>query len=157
MIEVELPDGTVERFPDFWTDAEIAATLRAKYPARLDPGQVCVRENGATIEFDQRLDRYVVRDHAGNARAYRDKLADAIKLADSLARPTARTPRRRYHVEAVPVPRQMVQPQPVTTQAAAQIEFDVERHIEAQETKRYRAAIAERKNRRSRNYGTTHR
>lgn len=145
--------GKVHEFPDHFSDADVAAALRLIYPARLEPGQVRVGENGSTVEHDERLDRYVVRDHAGNARGYRDKLSDALRLADGLVRPAERTLRRRYHVEAVPTSRPMPRPH----QVATQVDHDVEKHIEAQEAKRHWAAVAERKTRRSRNHGTTHR
>jgi hypothetical protein len=70
-IDVQLPDGSVARFPVGTSDAEIEDVLRAQVPQ---------------IVYVETVDRYAVR-RAGVAFGYRRTLAEATELANSLPPP----------------------------------------------------------------------
>ena len=134
MIEVRCPDGSIARFPDGMSDAEIEVVLRREFPeprpTSLEPGEVAKRGNGATVGFSASMARYIVLDAAGTPAGFRLSLDEAIDLADAL--PPPRPPR--------PVkPESKIVIAPVMSDA--QISHDVDLHIrqtkgEARRTRR---------------------
>ena len=135
MIEVRCPDGSIARFPDGMSDAEIEAILRREFPEprplSLELGEVAKRDNGATVAFSASMARYVIQDAAGKPVGFRIGLDAAIDFADAL--PTPRAPRP-------------VKPVPMTARAPAvsdaQIAHDVESHIRQSESRHRREPSA---------------
>lgn len=156
MKQIEVSTGRVISFPDELSDDRIVALLRERYPARLEPGQVRLGENGSQVHFDAALAHFVVHDYAGVCRGYRAAIVDALRLADGLqgkpAEKQIKGGRGRYHVETPP------RPQPVLSIDCGPISTayrEVDSHINMQQGRARRAAIYERQNGRPKNYGTT--
>jgi hypothetical protein len=146
--EIELPDGSIAKFPDTMSDAEVKAVLRKRFPpprpAALAPGERELRPNGAKIVFDEEFEHFAVYDSDGRFHGFRRTLGAAIDLADSIKPPPA--PRR-----------QPEEPQPEEPSsplaAERQIVADVERSICRQESRERSERLAERRQRRYRNRG----
>jgi hypothetical protein len=155
MPKVELPDGTIEHFPDDMRLEDIEAVLQARFPPdepesvcqlpeQLEPGETYRRENGATITHLDEIGRYVVRDARGTAQGFRSTFSAAIALAGSI-KPSP-PPRRK---PAKPPPRKTEQ---LMTHAAWNDEID--RHIRKQGSERRREWFAAQREKRFRNRGT---
>jgi hypothetical protein len=128
MIEVRCPDGSIARFPDGMSDAEIETVLRKEFPAprpaSLEPGERARRANGAEVSFSPVMQRYLVHDAAGTPRGFRISLDAAIDLADAL--PPLIPPRPVKAPTTAPTVRDVAAPE-------LQIAADIERHIRQSE------------------------
>jgi hypothetical protein len=103
MPDIVLPDGSIARFPEDATDAEIEAALREAFPptqkaeatGTLQPGtRELVGEDGAFIVYSADLDRVAIYDGAGRLHGLRRDLAEARLLAQSIKAPAPRQQRR---------------------------------------------------------------
>ena len=99
MPDIQLPDGSIARFPDTMSDTEISAVLQKQFPHRpsrpteLAPGERLLLGNGAQVHFIGDVKRFSVWDWAGRACGLRSSLEEAIRLAESLpAEPPPRRP-----------------------------------------------------------------
>jgi hypothetical protein len=91
MTAVQLPDGTIEHFPDDMPDTEIVAVLRKRFPPprpeSLQPGETHTRPNGASVSFSAVMGRYVAQNCQGRPYGFRPTLDAAIDLADTIPPP----------------------------------------------------------------------
>lgn len=131
MTDIRLPDGTIARFPDDMTGAEIEAVLQKQFPVprpvSLKPGERARRGNGAEIAFSAVMQRYVISDAAGTPCGFRLTLDEALDFADILPPPRAPQP---------------VKPEPKTAMAPtstdALIAHDIDSHIRQWESRNRR-------------------
>jgi hypothetical protein len=102
MPDIVLPDGSIARFPDDATDAEIEAALREVFPpakqpkatGSLQPGdRELVGEHGAFVMYLPDVARFASYDPAGRLQGLRGDLEEARELARSIKAPALRQPR----------------------------------------------------------------
>jgi hypothetical protein len=150
MTAVQLPDGTIEHFPEDMPDAEIVAILRKRFPPprpkSLQPGETHTRPNGASVSFSAVMGRYVAQNSQGRPYGFRPTLDAAIDLADTIPP----SPPSRVKPKSAPKPEERIDPE----MAEAQIRADVESNIRRREAQERQERLADYRRRRYRNRGT---
>jgi hypothetical protein len=150
MTAVQLPDQTIEHFPDDMPDTEIVAILRKRFPPprpeSLQPGETHTRPHGALISFSAVMRRYVVQNSQGRPYGFRPTLDAAIDLADTIPPP----PEPRAKPKTEPKPEERIDPE----MAEAQIRADIESNIRQRESQERQERLADYRRRRYRNRGT---
>jgi hypothetical protein len=146
MTAVQLPDQTIEHFPDDMPDTEIVAILRKRFPPprpkSLQPGETHTRPNGALVSFSAAMRRYVVQNSQGRPYGFRPTLDAAIDLADTIPPPPPPTPK--------PKPQNPIDPEVEEAQIRAEVGSSIRRR-EAQERQQ---RLADYRQRRFKNRGT---